>query len=178
MESSSFVLHCTPVMTQPGISAHRTEGNPMFGIEGGGHSAVYAPDGRRLTKPLPADEEGFMYADLDKDLLATMRHLADPVGQYSWPELLWLGVDAREKGHVRREGEGGTGMEVLRKQVNAMKEAVEKFCERERERVGRGMGWDGEGKFADLVSFPNSWLQHSSAICYTIIPKSSPAHSR
>ncbi|KAH8716944.1 cyanide hydratase/nitrilase-like protein [Phaeosphaeriaceae sp. PMI808] len=103
IESSTFVLHCTTVMTSVGISAHGTEGNPLFGKVGGGYSAVYGPDGRRLTKPLPADQEGFIYADLPMDLLISMRHFADPIGHYSRPELLWLGVDAREKKHVRSE---------------------------------------------------------------------------
>ncbi|RAR11511.1 cyanide hydratase/nitrilase-like protein [Stemphylium lycopersici] len=46
-------------MSSAGIAAHRTEGNPLFGRIGGGHSAVYAPDGRRMTAPLPADQEVF-----------------------------------------------------------------------------------------------------------------------
>jgi nitrilase len=108
MESSTFVLHCTSVMTQTGIDAHSTEGT-FFGQPGGGHSAVYGPDGRRLTKPIPADQEGFVYADLDMDILVGLRHFADPVGHYSRPELLWLGVDAREKKHVRSEGENVEG---------------------------------------------------------------------
>ncbi|KAF1944869.1 cyanide hydratase/nitrilase-like protein [Clathrospora elynae] len=106
MESSTFVLHCTSVITQSGLSAHGTEGNPMFGLVGGGHSAVYGPDGSRLTEPMPADQECFIYADLPMDRLISMRHFADPVGHYSRPELLWLGVDSREKKHVRREEEG------------------------------------------------------------------------
>jgi predicted amidohydrolase len=101
MESSAFVLHCTTVMTSAGISAHRSEGNPIMGHVGGGHSAVYGPDGRRLTKSLPPDQEGFIYADLPMDMLVSMRHFADPVGHYSRPELLWLGVDTSEKKHVR-----------------------------------------------------------------------------
>ena len=105
MESSTFVLHCTSVMTQAGIDAHKTEGT-FFGIQGGGHSAVFAPDGRRLTKPLPPGEEGFVYADLPLDMLVGCRHFADPMGHYSRPDLLWLGVDKREKKHVRGEGEG------------------------------------------------------------------------
>ncbi|KAJ4369880.1 hypothetical protein N0V83_005644 [Neocucurbitaria cava] len=105
MESSTFVLHCTSVMSAAGIDAHKVEGNPVFGLVGGGQSAVYGPDGRRLTKPLPSDEEGFVYAELPMDMLVSMRHFADPVGHYSRPELLWLGVDTREKKHVRRDGE-------------------------------------------------------------------------
>ncbi|KAJ4401716.1 hypothetical protein N0V91_007757 [Didymella pomorum] len=108
MESSTFVLHCTSVMTSAGISAHSTEGT-FFGQSGGGHSAIYGPDGRRLTKPIPADQEGFVYADLDMDMLVGLRHFADPVGHYSRPELLWLGVDTREKKHVRAEGESVEG---------------------------------------------------------------------
>ena len=60
-----------------------------------------------------ADEEGFVYADLPMDMLVGLRHFADPVGHYSRPELLWLGVDKREKKHVRHEadvsGENGVG---------------------------------------------------------------------
>ena len=89
-------------MTSTGISAHRTEGS-LFGTVGGGHSAVYGPDGRRLSKPIPADQEGFVYAELPMDMLVSLRHFADPVGHYSRPELLWLGVDTREKTHVRAE---------------------------------------------------------------------------
>jgi nitrilase len=124
MESSSFVLHCTSVMTQPGIDAHSTSGNPMFGVIGGGHSAVYGPDGRRLTKPIPADEEGFVYAELEMDMLVSMRHFADPVGHYSRPELLWLGVDSREKKCVRYEGEGD-----LEEEVEGLEGAVERLKE-------------------------------------------------
>ncbi|KAJ4336931.1 hypothetical protein N0V95_008480 [Ascochyta clinopodiicola] len=105
MESSTFVLHCTSVMTSAGVTAHSTEGNLLFGATGGGHSAVYGPDGRRLTKAIPSDQEGFVYADLPMDMLVSLRHFADPCGHYSRPELLWLGVDTREKKHVRGEGE-------------------------------------------------------------------------
>jgi nitrilase len=103
MESSTFVLHCTSVISQAGIDAHSVQGNPIFGLVGGGASAVYGPDGRPLTKSLPPSEEGFVYAELPMDMLVSMRHFADPVGHYSRPELLWLGVDAREKKCVQRD---------------------------------------------------------------------------
>lgn len=103
-------------MSSSGISAHRSEGNPITGVVGGGHSAVYGPDGRRLTKPLPPDQEGFVYAELPMELLVSMRHFADPVGHYSRPELLWLGVDTKEKKHVR--GESGEPIEKERSTVN------------------------------------------------------------
>lgn len=95
-------------MTTAGIDAHKTEGT-LLGLTGGGHSAVYGPDGRRLTKAIPADQEGFIYVDLPMDMLVGLRHFADPVGHYSRPELLWLGVDTREKRHVRGEGSEEVG---------------------------------------------------------------------
>lgn len=106
MESSTFVLHCTAILTSAGIEAHRTEGNPITGKVGGGHSAVYGPDGRRLSKPIPQDQEGFVYAELPMDMLAGMKHFFDPVGHYSRPDMLWLGVDKKEKKHVRGHDAG------------------------------------------------------------------------
>jgi nitrilase len=104
MESAAFVLHCTSIMTAAGIAAHRADNNPVFGKTGGGQSAVYGPDGRRMTEALPVDQEGFVYAELPMDMLVGLRHFVDPVGHYSRPDMLWLGVDTREKKHVRTEG--------------------------------------------------------------------------
>lgn len=83
---------------------------------------MYGPDGRRLTKPLPSTEEGIIYAELPMDLLVSLRHFADPIGHYSRPELLWLGVDTREKKHVRSEGDGAKGevKNVVVKGVNGV----------------------------------------------------------
>jgi nitrilase len=91
-------------MTAAGIAAHRADNNPVFGKTGGGQSAVYGPDGRRMTEALPVDQEGFVYAELPMDMLVGLRHFVDPVGHYSRPDMLWLGVDTREKKHVRTEG--------------------------------------------------------------------------
>lgn len=113
IEASTFVLCCFAVISAAGIEAHRIEGNPLFGHVGGGDSAVYGPDGRRMTEPLGMDVEGFVYADLDMEELVSIRRYADPVGHYSRPDLLWLGADTRAKKHVRREGQdGGAGGEV------------------------------------------------------------------
>jgi nitrilase len=109
-------------MSAAGIAAHRTEGNPLFGHIGGGDSAVYGPDGRRLTEPLGTDVEGFVFADLDMDELISIRHLTDPVGHYSRPELLWLGADTRAKKHVRREGQDGSMGEGMKEKM--LKEEV------------------------------------------------------
>ncbi|KAE8959900.1 hypothetical protein PF011_g30281, partial [Phytophthora fragariae] len=49
---------------------------------------------------LPETEEGLVFADLDKKLLIGARTLVDSCGHYSRPDMLWLGVDARERKHT------------------------------------------------------------------------------
>lgn len=40
-------------------------------------------------------------ADLDFAEINRTKHFLDTTGQYSRPDLLWLGSDVREKKHVR-----------------------------------------------------------------------------
>ncbi|KAH7176215.1 carbon-nitrogen hydrolase, partial [Dactylonectria macrodidyma] len=107
LEGGTFVLHCMAVCNQKGIDALKTKGGLLFQEPGGGHSAVFAPDGRRLTKPLAnghPEAEGIVYAELDLTRIVTNRAL-DVVGHYCRPDLLWLGVDKKQKQFVvpRRE---------------------------------------------------------------------------
>lgn len=108
MESQTFVLHTTAVIGKAGIEKMGTEGT-MFGVPGGGSSAIYGPDGRQLTEDIEETEEGILYADLDFDEVLRSKSFVDVGGHYSRPDLLWLGVDDREKLHVRAEREGGGG---------------------------------------------------------------------
>ena len=64
---------------------------------GGGNSAIFGPDGRQITENLPGDQEGFIFADLDFKDIVKMKGFLDVCGHYSRPDLLWLGVDDREK---------------------------------------------------------------------------------
>jgi nitrilase len=67
---------------------------------GGGSSAVFGPDGRLLAEGPVGTEEGFVYADLQRDDILKAKGFLDVCGHYSRPDMLWLGVDKKEKTHV------------------------------------------------------------------------------
>ena len=103
IEGSAFVLHCTGVCNEKGIETMRTHDGLLFRKPGGGHSVAIGPDGRRLTQPLADGDpagEGIVYADLDLAQITMLRGFQDVVGHYSRPDLLWLGVDKKQKEHV------------------------------------------------------------------------------
>jgi len=100
IESQTFVLHTTSLITQAGIDKLGTSGN-MMGFPGGGSSAIFGPDGRKLSDDIPEAEEGILYADLDFDKVLRAKAFIDICGHYSRPDLLWLGVDDQEKLHKR-----------------------------------------------------------------------------
>lgn len=103
IESAAYVLHSTAVCNQESINLLRTQQGIVCSEPGGGHSCVIGPDGRRLTEPIDdgADTaEGIVYADLDLTKCVTTRGFLDIVGHYSRPDLLWLGVDKRQKDPV------------------------------------------------------------------------------
>lgn len=65
----------------------------QFMSPGGGAAIIFGPDGRRIAEPLPADEEGIVYADIDLGMIALAKAFADPVGHYSRPDVLQLGFN-------------------------------------------------------------------------------------
>lgn len=93
LETGAFSLCCTAVLSEKGIKAHMTEGHIMYGKAGGGASAIYGPDGRLLSEPLPPTQEGIIYGDLNLDDCVSAKVYDDVVGHYSRSDLLWLGYD-------------------------------------------------------------------------------------
>jgi nitrilase len=57
---------------------------------GGGFSMVFGPDGRPLAQPLPENEEGILYAEIDLGMISIAKSAADPVGHYSRPDVTRL----------------------------------------------------------------------------------------
>ncbi|WP_321889441.1 carbon-nitrogen hydrolase family protein [Paraburkholderia bannensis] len=58
--------------------------------EGGGFTRIFGPDGALLHEPLPENEEGIVYADIDLGLVSLSKAVADPVGHYSRPDVTQL----------------------------------------------------------------------------------------
>ena len=100
VETQTFVLHSSAVLSEAGIELMNLQGNPLFSSAGGGTSAVFGPDGRQLTEDIPQAEEGLVVTDLHFDMLLGAKSFLDIVGHYSRPDMLWLGVDNRVKKHV------------------------------------------------------------------------------
>lgn len=100
IEGGGFVLHCTGLANEKAIDRLQTRDGLVFRVPGGGHSCVIGPDGRRLTSPLSKGDptaEGIVYADIDLGSIVISKQFIDVVGHYSRPDLLWLGVDKKQK---------------------------------------------------------------------------------
>ena len=54
---------------------------------------IFGPDGRPLCNPLPDDQDGILYADLDIGLISLAKAAADPVGHYSRPDVVRVMVN-------------------------------------------------------------------------------------
>lgn len=59
-------------------------------LPGGGASRIFGPDGSDLAAPLPEDEEGILYAELDLGLISIAKAAADPAGHYARPDVTRL----------------------------------------------------------------------------------------
>ena len=62
-------------------------------LEGGGFTAIYAPDGQMMNEPLAEGQEGIVYADLDLGMISLAKAAADPAGHYARPDVTRLLLD-------------------------------------------------------------------------------------
>lgn len=74
---------------------------------------IFGPDGRKLAEPIPEQEEGILYADLDPASIAIAKAAADPVGHYPRPDVVSLLINRSKRGVVHEThdepGESTTG---------------------------------------------------------------------
>ena len=104
IESQTYVLHSTGMITEKGVKAMDTSAGVLMSSPGGGSSAIFGPDGRKLTEDVDSTTEIILYADLDLDETVRMKMFADPLGHYSRPDLMWLGTNQEIKKMVNANG--------------------------------------------------------------------------
>ena len=75
---------------------------------GGGHAMIFAPDGSRMCEPLPENEEGLLYADIDLGMISIAKSFADPAGHYSRPDVTRLLLNTAPADPVEYVGEQAT----------------------------------------------------------------------
>lgn len=93
-EGQAFVVAPCTVIGQAAIEKFcDTEEKKQLLKTGGGHARIYGPEGSELAAPLPPDEEGILYAELDPALIAIAKSAGDPVGHYSRPDIFRLLID-------------------------------------------------------------------------------------
>jgi nitrilase len=104
IEGGTFSLYCNSVVSKRNVEIQDLEDSIMWSVPGGGLSAIYGPDGRQISEStLGPDEEGLVIADCNMEEITRNKHFLDTCGHYSRPDLIWLGVDTREKKQVRPE---------------------------------------------------------------------------
>ncbi len=57
---------------------------------GGGFARIFGPDGSSIAEPLPPDQEGLLYAEIDLAAIGVAKAAADPAGHYSRPDVTRL----------------------------------------------------------------------------------------
>lgn len=91
VEGQCFVLAPTSVIDRATLAAIADGGADTAPFRaGGGFTAIFAPDGRRIDEPLAEDAEGLVFADLDPTVAEAAKVAADPVGHYARPDVLRL----------------------------------------------------------------------------------------
>ncbi|HMC46232.1 MAG TPA: carbon-nitrogen hydrolase family protein, partial [Caballeronia sp.] len=91
VEGSCFVLAPCATVSQEMVDTlcDRPDKNALLHV-GGGHAAIFGPDGSSLAEKLPPEQEGLLYADIDLGAIGVAKNAADPAGHYSRPDVTRL----------------------------------------------------------------------------------------
>jgi aliphatic nitrilase len=120
LEGSCYVLASTAIVDQRmlDIVAEGNEAkayllNPRTSKPGGGYSMIFAPDGRPMCDPIPDDQEGILYADLDPAAVTLAKGVADPVGHYGRGDAVKLVINRNKRDVVQEVGQKGSFEEIV-----------------------------------------------------------------
>lgn len=99
LEGRCFVLSCNQYQTRESLPAEMRDWDEVATLPdtlSRGGSAIYSPLGEILAGPL-YDEEGILYATLDRDELTRARYDFDVVGHYARPDIFQLQINRQVK---------------------------------------------------------------------------------
>jgi len=91
VEGSCFVLAPCATVSQAMVDelCDRDDKHALLHV-GGGHAAIYGPDGSSMAKKLDPEQEGLLFADIDLGAIGVAKNAADPAGHYSRPDVTRL----------------------------------------------------------------------------------------
>lgn len=91
LEGQCYFLAPTGVVSQAMLKVlvESEEQRKLIGL-GGGHAMIFGPDGKALCDPLPAEQEGLLFAEIDLGAISLAKSFADPVGHYARPDVTRL----------------------------------------------------------------------------------------
>ncbi|WP_298486909.1 carbon-nitrogen hydrolase family protein [uncultured Maribacter sp.] len=129
VEGSCYVLAPTAIVSQ---EMHDilcdTDIKKEFLPLGGGYARIFGPDGSPLAEPLPHDQEGILYAEIDLGMIALAKGAADPAGHYSRPDVTQLLFNPKPQRPVvyRDEYNANTSHKTEEKEIEQTTENHEK----------------------------------------------------
>lgn len=127
LEGSCYVLASTAIISQEMIDMI-CEGdaqkehllNPRNpGKPGGGSAMIFGPDGQPLCAPIPEDQEGILYADLDPAMITIAKGAADPMGHYGRGDVLRLLINRGERRVVEEMNGNGSFAPIAFEDIEA-----------------------------------------------------------
>ena len=91
VEGSCFVLAPCATVSQAMIDelCDRPDKHALLHV-GGGHAAIFGPDGSSMANKLDPEQEGLLFADIDLGAIGVAKNAADPAGHYSRPDVTRL----------------------------------------------------------------------------------------
>ena len=94
MENQCFVILSSHLLDTAGqeLMADTDHKKTLLHL-GGGTTRIYGPDGSELATPLPEDEEGLLFAELNLQQILYAKNGCDQLGHYSRPGIFSLHVD-------------------------------------------------------------------------------------
>jgi aliphatic nitrilase len=101
VEGSCFVLAPCATVSQAMIDelCDRPDKHALLHV-GGGHAAIYGPDGSSIAEKLPQDAEGLLIAEIDLAAIGVAKNAADPAGHYSRPDVTRLLLNRKRQRRV------------------------------------------------------------------------------